>query len=248
MSSKSILYVAMLLLFVQCASYKKNIMFKTGENMPDQIRAESLQVEKNYTIQKNDLLTLEVSANNGEKLVDPIPEVSPSNAAIQKPEGSKYLVDQNGIVRFPLVGEIKLEGLTLLQAELVLQKEFAKFYTSPYVTLKFTSKRVIVLGAPGGRVLPLSYDNITLVEVLALAEGIDNLGNAENIRVIRKDRVFVIDLTTVEGYRKGNMLIEPGDVVYVEPIRRPFSEGLQANTPLFSLMTMLITVVAILTR
>lgn len=246
--SKSTLYVAMLLLFAQCASYKKNIMFKTGDAVPDQIRQESLQAEKNYTIQKNDFLTLEVSANNGEKLVDPIPEVTTANAPDQKAIAPQYLVDQNGQVRLPLVGEIKLEGLTLLQAELALQKEFAKFYTNPFVTLKFTSKRVIVLGAPGGMVFPLTYDNTTLVEVIAMAKGVDNSGNVQNIRVIRNNQVFVVDLSTIDGYRKGNMLLESGDIIYVEPIRRPVSEGLQANSALFSIVTLVITLVAILTR
>ncbi len=54
-----------------------------------------------------------------------------------------------------MIGEIKLEGLTIRQAEEVLQQAYSKFYEDAYVVLKYTNKRVIILGAPGGQVIPL---------------------------------------------------------------------------------------------
>ena len=60
-----------------CASYKQNIMFKTGEGFSSEpIQKEIGKAESNYIIKKNDLLTLVLYANNGEKLVDPSPELS----------------------------------------------------------------------------------------------------------------------------------------------------------------------------
>ena len=46
----------------------------------------------------------------------------------------------------------------------------------------------------------------------------------------------MIDLTTVAGFQSGNMIIEPGDIIYVEPIRKPFAEGLRDYAGLYSLV------------
>jgi polysaccharide export outer membrane protein len=89
-------------------------------------------------------------------------------------------------------------------------------------------------------------ENLTLVEVLALAQGVDNNAKAQNIRVLRGNEVFVCDLSTFDGYLKNNIGIEPGDVVYVEPIRRPVSEGLRDYGVIISLAASLTTMVIVI--
>ena len=203
-------------------------MFNLPEGFqPDVITKEALMVEKNYVIQQNDYLKLDVYSNKGEKLIDPNPELSnlsvnQQNTTRQQPN---YLVDLNGMAKFPMIGELKLTGLTLRQAEEIIQEEYLKFFKEPFTILTYANKRVIVLGAPGGQVIPLVNQNISLVEVLGLAKGLDNFAKAQNIRVLRKEKVFLVDFSTIQGYRNSNMLIEPGDIVYIEPVRRPVSEA-----------------------
>jgi polysaccharide export outer membrane protein len=128
-----------------------------------------------------------------------------------------------------MIGEMKLDGLTLRQAEEMVQKEYSKFFKEPFVKMSYVNKRVIVLGAPGGQVIPLTNQNVSVVEVLALAKGVDNFTKVHNIRLIRGEHVYQMDFSTIQGYQEGNMIVEPGDIVYVEPIRRPFSEALRDN-------------------
>jgi polysaccharide export outer membrane protein len=139
-----------------------------------------------------------------------------------------------------------VEGLTLRQAEEILQKEYIKYYANTFVRLEFTNKRVVVLGAPGGQVIPLTNENIRLTEALAMAKGVDNNANAQNIRVLRGDEIYVADLSTFEGYQKNNMVLMPGDIVYIEPIRRPLVEGLRDYTPILSLIGTLATLVIVI--
>src|SRR5258706_4724882 len=117
------------LLLFSCASYKQNIMFKPIEGyQPESFKKEASAVERNYVIQKNDYLTLEIFSNNGERLIDPNPDMTGQNNSgnsQQKDEPLHYLVDVNGIAKLPLVGEIKLEGLTLRQAEEMVRKEYS---------------------------------------------------------------------------------------------------------------------------
>ena len=114
-----------------CASYKQNIMFKPGENFsPDPIRQEALSAEKNYVIQKSDYLKLEVFSNKGERVIDPDDELLKQTGsgaqAAQKPQ-LNYLVDARGIVKFPMIEELKIDSLTLRQAEEILQKLYNQY-------------------------------------------------------------------------------------------------------------------------
>lgn len=204
--------------------------------------------EKNYIVQKNDLLQLQVYTNNGERLIDPDRQLTREVGGQQMTsrEEPAYLVDQAGVAKFPMVGEVKIEGLRIREAEEILQKEYSKYYQGSFVMLKYTNKRVTVLGAPGGQVIPLTNENTRLVEVLALAKGVNNDGKAQNIRVLRQDKVFLVDLSTFDGYVKNNMVIEPGDVVYIEPVRRPFFEGVRDYGVLISLATSVSTLVLVI--
>ena len=104
----------------------------------------------------------------------------------------------------------------------------------------------LLLGALGGQVIPLENENIRLVEVLALAKGLDNNAKAQNMRLIRGDKVYEIDFSTIEGFKNGNMLIQSGDIVYVEPVRRPFSEGLRDYAGIISMMVALATLITVI--
>ena len=233
---------------VSCGSYKQNLMFKTPEGFNgSEISPDAVKAVQDYAIQKNDLLSIEVFSNNGERLIDPNPELTDSNPN-QKGENEKikYLVTINGQVKLPLINEIKVESLTLHQAEIAIQQEYAKFFKDPYVMINFENKRAILLGATGGQVIPLVNQNTKLAEVLALGKGLDNNANAHNIRILRGDDVFIVDLSTIEGYRSGNIIIQPGDIIYVEPIRRPFSEGLRENGSLISIIVSLASLVVII--
>lgn len=245
---KYFLVLVVIGLVSSCVSYRQHIMFKPGEGFtPAPIRQEAIKAERNYVIQKNDYLTVDVYSNKGERLIDPNLELAKTNANQSiKDKAMTVLVDIKGIAKLPMVGELKLDGLTLRQAEEIAQKEYAKFFIEPYVTFSYLNKRVIVLGATGGQVIPLVNENVTLIEVLALAKGLPNDSKADVIRVLRNEDVFIIDLSTIEGYLAGNMLIEHGDIVYVEPIRRPFSESLKDYAGLISLIVSLASLIAIL--
>jgi polysaccharide export outer membrane protein len=231
-------------LLASCGSYRQNILFKVD---PAHVQKQSLDAETNYIIQVNDFLTFEVYTNQGEKIVDPNREsFKEGNITTADQVPLQYLVDVNGMVKFPLLDKVRLQGLTIHQAEQMLEKAYEKFYKDAYVLLQFNNKRVIVLGAPGGQVIPLNHENMRLTEVLALAKGLPTEARANNIRVIRQDKVFIADLSTFETYQNHNLIMQPGDIVYVEPVRRPFIEGMRDYSPVISIVTGLATLIFII--
>jgi polysaccharide export outer membrane protein len=244
MRNFKLFFFSITMIFVSCSSYKQNILFKT-----DQVKTiDQSLINLNQKIEKGDYLSLEVFTKNGEKIIDPDFELVTSqnvNSENLRPK-LKYLVRNDGLVKVPMIGDILLDGLTLNEAELVLQKQYETYYNNTFVKLEFLNKRVIILGASGGKVLPLENENTTLVEIIAQAEGINNMGKGHNIRVIRNEEIFVIDLTTFDGYKQGNMIVASGDIIYIEPIRRPFTEFIKDNGPIISIFTSLVSLVAVL--
>jgi polysaccharide biosynthesis/export protein len=212
------------------------------------VQHEVASAESNYVIQKNDVLSIEVFTNQGERIIDPNLEAFREGTGQAQSEAltQTYVVDTRGVVKIPLVNEIKLMDLTIRQAEEILQQEYAKYYQDPFVVLRFTNKRVVVLGAPGGIVVPLNNENTRLTEVLAISKAITNDARANNIRILRGDKIYLADLSTVEGYIKNNMTMEPGDIIYIEPVRRPFSEGLRDYGPVISIITSIGTLIIII--
>ena len=174
--------------------------------------------------------------------------------------GSEFLVQADGTVVLPLINRIKISGYSLLQADSVLQMRYSEYYKEAFVTTRVTNNRVFVLGAPGGVVITLNNDNMSLIEVLALAGGLDGGGQgggvggggfyryggkASNIRIIRGDlknpRVQQVDLTTLDGMRRANLQIEPNDIIYIEPVHRPVLEALTDAAPIISFASLTLT-------
>ncbi|MFQ3575389.1 MAG: polysaccharide biosynthesis/export family protein [Cytophagales bacterium] len=229
-------------------------MFKTATDIiNDQSFYENSIKEKNYKIQPNDYIDYTVYTNGGERIIDPNFELRRTVGIFQTIEKHKFLVYQNGIARLPMIGEVKVEGLTLYQLDTLLQNLYNKFYENSYVISKVINKRVFVLGTSSGtqnnimngKVIPLENENMTLVEVLALAGGLDYFSKANNIRLIRGDlknpNVIIIDLSTIEGMQKANLLVQPNDIIYIERYQRKFIVGIQE---IASVTTLLLTVFA----
>ena len=271
--------------------YNQRTMFQITQG-PDgvvdtaRLRRAVNRTARNYLIRPNDILNIQVYTNKGEKLIDPngelnfsAPNLGSVGAASAQPAvasggrggGSQqastpgpnqYLVQADGTVRLPLVSRVQLSGLSLIQADSVLQRRYTEYYKEPFVKSSVANNRVIILGSPGGQVVPLSNDNMNLLEVLALAGGVDGTGGGnvgslaryggrvDNIRIIRGDlknpQVQFVNLSTLEGMRRGNIQVEPNDIIYIQPIRRPFLEGLTDAAPVITLTTSLISVSSII--
>ncbi len=251
---KFFLVVLSIPLLYSCKVYKSNIMFKTDyDYVVDSVRKANLESDKNFIITRNDYITIKVYTHNGERIIDPDYELMKSTgvqmSSIQNND-IRYLVRQNGKVFLPMVGDIKVEGYTIRQCDSLLSIEYGKYYYNVFVNTKIANKRVVVLGALGGKVIPLENDNISLIEVIALYGGVNNESRAGNIRLIRGDLkkpdVSIINLTTIEGMKKATLTVEANDIIYIEPVRRRFPQFMQDIYPILSVVSSVITTILLL--
>ncbi len=197
-------------------------------------------IPQEYRLAPNDQLYFRLFTNLGERLVDPINQMQQQQ---QMRGENNYLMEFDGMVKLPVLGRVKLSGMTLREAEQFLEIEYAQFYNRPFVKLMVTNHRVTIF--PGGRggtsmVVYLENTNTSLFEALAMAGGIAD-GRANKVKLIRGDlknpQIFHIDLSTIEGVKNANMIVQANDIIYVEPRERVSQRILENVTPYLTLVT-----------
>lgn len=202
-------------------------MLRTGKGYQySQFPASQLVV---YKIAPNDILSFQIFSNDGFKLID-VSTISEGGGGVQYSQsannGIRYHVEFDGTVKMPLLGHVSLQGLTVREAESFLEEKFASFYNKPFVLLEVTNRKVTIFPGNEGaaRVVPLQNENTTLLEGLALAGGISNMGKAYNIKLIRGDlknpQVYLIDLSSIEGMKQADLILQSNDIIYIEPTIR----------------------------
>jgi polysaccharide export outer membrane protein len=257
LSYKSVTFFCFLVLAMcssSCSLYKQHFMFRIDESEDLSFLVSDVdEAESDYRIRPNDRLDVQVFTNGGERIIDPNFELEiANNQNNQNQRQPEFEVQEDGRVKLPMLGHVALSGMSRDEAEQYLQGKYAEYYKDPFVNLRYLNKRVIVLGATGGQVIPLENDDISLLEVLALAGGIDQGGKAHNIRLIRGDlhrpQVYQIDLSTLAGMRKAMTDIQPDDIVYVEPVREIVTESIRDLATVLGLITSTITLIVLLNR
>ena len=216
-------------------------MLKTGRGYKYTSNPDSTKVS-DYKISANDILQFNMYSNDGFKLVD-LTSLGNANASVRVQSNIEYLVESDGNVKLPILGRRKLIGLTIREAELILEESYSAYYVKPFIIIEVINRRVIIFPGSAGdaKVISLKNNNTTLLEALALAGGISNDGKARQVKLIRqnndKNDVYLIDLSKIEGIKQGTMVLQANDIIYVESRRRYTSRLLQELAPIVSLIT-----------
>lgn len=174
--------------------------------------------DSEYRLASDDLIQFELYPNDGFQMINVASEGS--NAIVQSGILEELLIEFDGFMKLPKLGRIYMEGLTIRQAEMVLEDKFAEYYNKPFVLLKVINKRVTIIAAGNSKVVTLQNENTTLLEALAQAGGVPNDGIASKIKLIRGDLqnpdVYMLDLSTLEGMRQADLVLQSNDIIYIE--------------------------------
>ena len=135
-----------------------------------------------------------------------------------------YTVDQNGEIDFPVLGQVKIQGLTRTEVASAIKDRLQKdnLCKDAVVTVMFYDMNFSVLGNAGAGVKPISKDKITLLEAIAMASDLQIDGLRKNVLVMRQEGdhqvPYRVDLTSAESvYNSPVYYIRQNDVIYVEP-------------------------------
>lgn len=156
-----------------------------------------------------------------------------------------YSVNQNGEIDFPVLGLIKVKGMTREEVARTIKYQLisSSLCNDPVVTVEFANMRYSVLGAVNrsGEV-EIDKDYITLFEAIAKAGDLNINGRRQNVLVLRKEgnkqTPYIVDLTNTSSvYSSPVFYLKQDDVVYVEPNsmlkRQTTPTGSSSHTPSF---------------
>jgi polysaccharide export outer membrane protein len=193
-----------------------------------------------YKISVNDLVTVRLYSQDGFRLIDYTSLIENGVGSLGVTSSTDYLVEPDGTVRIPVLGRLHITGYTIREATQILEQKFSQYYIKPFILLSVTNRRVIVFpGDPGAaRVVPLTNNNTTLIEVLANMGGITNNGKAKQIKLIRgnpnKPDIYLIDLSKIEDIKLAYTIMQEGDIIYVTPQRQLATDVVNKITPTIS--------------
>lgn len=225
---EKIIWIMLPFLLVACQSYKKVPYLQDSE-----IIGQATQQEKMYDakIMPKDLLTIVVSCTSPElarpfnlTVAGPVNANDASRYITSQPTLQTYLVSNQGTVDFPVLGELKLGGLTKKEAEqLIVDKLKPYIKETPIVTVRMVNYKISVIGEvarPG--TFTINNEKVNLLEALAMAGDMTVHGLRDNVKLIREDangsqQIITLDLNKAETILSPYYWLQQNDIVYVTP-------------------------------
>jgi polysaccharide export outer membrane protein len=133
-----------------------------------------------------------------------------------------YQVATDSTISIPILGNLKVAGLTRADAEDLLQKKAEEYLKDPSVQVKLLNYKLNVLGEVNSPGVLYNYEgSINIIDALAMSGGITKFANLKQIVVNRQiDNVmnsYKVDLTNNNLYKSNVFYLQPNDVVYVPP-------------------------------
>lgn len=247
------LVVIVLALIASSCGINSNFMFKTDTDFVYDSIPEQEKITE-YRISPDDLLQFRLFANDGFKIIDITSGADDSpnrNNIFNRNNNLDYLVQKDSTVKLPILDEVKIAGLTVEEAADTLEKLYQEYYVDPFAQVTVSNKRVVVFPGNGGsaKVITLNNNNTTLLEALAQAGGITERGKAKKIKIMRnvngEREVYLVDLSTIDGLKHADMIVQANDYIYVDPVPQISRELLQEIAPIVSIISSAAVVISI---
>lgn len=239
------IFIGFILLgFLSSCLSKKQITYFQGDPVPK--TAIYKLANQPYRLQINDIVSLDIKAEN-ENLVA-LFKTDKSGGSGDVYFGG-YTIDRHGNIRIPYLGEVNILGYTEKEAREKIEQELTTYFKDSkalFVTLKLAGIRFTItgeVGSPGTK--NLMQNQVTIVEAIANAGEIKEMGNRKEVLIIRKTldgvQKYTLDLTDIDIFNSEHFYIQPNDVIYVSPLPQKTwgtgTNGLQTFTTLVSILS-----------
>jgi polysaccharide export outer membrane protein len=213
--TKGIGVILILTLLTSCIRYEELVNFNTGPQFSEEPAMVAPPPE--FVVQPDDILQIIVTS---------------SNIIRTGPGPLEYLVDKDGRIQLPILGDVKVSGMSTAQVTDSLTQMLQPYVKDAVVKLRIINFRVTVSGEvnrPGPVTVP--EESVTLMEALSMSGDLTDFANRESILVIREvagERSFQrLNLHSREVFMSDYYYLQQGDIVYVEPL--PEKAGILSN-------------------
>jgi polysaccharide export outer membrane protein len=229
-----------------CSAPQKTIYFVDNSQQNLSVQVENIERTKEVTILPGDIVSISVSSissilasgnsnqNVGASTVAIFNEggmaysISAGSAggggAGNTAQNKGYLVDEYGFIDYPILGKLKLSGMTLRQIKELIAGKLVAFLKEPVVDANIINYRITVLGEVGHEGPIVSHNQkISIIDAIAAAGGIPITGRKDNVLIIRETegkREFArLNLNSRNVFNSPYFYLKQNDKIYVEPSR-----------------------------
>lgn len=236
-----------LLIFVSCTTQKKLAYLN---NLPETGGEETFTMEiPDYRIQPRDILYITVKAMTPDgSIVDFLSSTrSYGGSYVTQGESGGYLygydVDSEGNIVLPVIGPVKVGGLSLEETRNLLQTSADKVFNNSTVECKLLSFKFTVIGEVRSPGTYINYNNyLTVLEAIGRAGGISDFGRRDKLLVIRPvaggSKTYTLNLQDKSILSNEAYFLLPNDVIIVEPESKKI---FNLNLPTFSFILTSVT-------
>ncbi|MCC3158522.1 polysaccharide biosynthesis/export family protein [Hymenobacter sp. 15J16-1T3B] len=213
-----------LLWLAGCISQRK-LPYLQGSTYSTRTPVTAVNAPQPYRLQPNDVLSVRVQSV--QPALNDIFNVTDSRSVMAGDPGNMFLagynVDAGGTINLPTVGKVKVQGLTIDEAQALVQQQVSRFVRDANVLVKLLSFKITVLGEVRSPGRYFVYNGqATVLEALGLAGDLTEFGNRQNIKLIRPtpqgNEVVLLDLTDPALLTSPYFYLLPNDALYVEPL------------------------------
>ena len=218
----------LLLLFISITFFSSCIPQKKLEYLQDPIYESTLYNLTNTPVQKikpNDELYIKVSSFDDLSYNFFDTQSDYSRTAFNNELALSlisYTVSDSGTIYFPILGTLKVSGLSLDELRIKMEAQLSDYFNQPTVVIKYAYKKITIIGevnAPG--YYTYTKDNINIFEALSMAGDISVHGNISKIYIIRQVNDSIqknpVDLTSDEIVFSNYYYLLSNDIIYVKP-------------------------------
>ena len=225
-----LLFIA--LIINACNADKKIVYAQDAGHYPNLNDTSSVAIPANK-IKIGDLLIITVSTTTPEismpfnlPLVPTPTSANTSNyTATAAVALQTYLVNTEGNITFPVLGEIKAEGLTKMELAQTIKNLIYPRYIKedPIITIRYANYKTSVLGEvarPG--VFPIDNEKVNVFEAIAMAGDLTIFGRRNNVLLIREEsngkrETYRLNLSDKNLIHSPYFFMQQNDVLYVQP-------------------------------
>lgn len=238
-------------LLLLSASCSRNLTY-FNETDKKAIKLEHREVIANThtpKIQPDDLLSIRVSSLSpeGNTLFNQgvITMGTSAGSGSQGAEG--YLVDSAGFIQFPILGKVRLGGLSKEEARNMLVDSLQQYLREPVVNIRYLNYRITVIGeVRSPSTFTVLSEKVNILTALGMAGDLTPYGKRENVLIIREEEgvrtMTRMNLNSRDVLNSPYFYLQQNDVIYVEPVatRGYAASPVRSNIPfVLSLVTTL---------
>ena len=210
-----------------CTSYK-NVPYLQDADVKGAMMAEEPLYDAK--IMPKDLLTVTVNTTDPEAAapfnmtVQTAQNLATSRSTYSQPMLQQYLVNNDGTIDFPVLGQLSVGGLTKSEAESMIREKLMPYLKEvPIVTVRMANYKISVLGEvarPG--TFTVSNEKVNVLEALAMAGDLTIWGMRDNVKLVREDaqgkrEIAQLDLTKSDIITSPYYYLQQNDILYVTP-------------------------------